>query len=111
MVNVGKISHLANNQLNRGFAPTALNKAWVSDITYVRTYGGWLYGDVALKIRSLFTLIRVANNTSSDWQNFLKLHNLVCSMSRCGNCHDNVATESFFQLLKRKRIKRRIYKD
>lgn len=30
-------------------------------------------------------------------------------MSRRGNCHDNAAMESFFQLLKRKRIKRRIY--
>ncbi len=29
-------------------------------------------------------------------------------MSRRGNCHDNAAAESFFQLLKRERIKRRI---
>ena len=28
-------------------------------------------------------------------------------MSRRGNCHDNAVTESFFQLLKRERIKRR----
>ena len=31
-------------------------------------------------------------------------------MSRRGNCHDNAAAESFFQLLKRERIKRTIYK-
>ena len=31
-------------------------------------------------------------------------------MSRRGNCHDNAVVESFFQLLKRERIKRRIYK-
>lgn len=30
-------------------------------------------------------------------------------MSRRGNCHDNAAMESFFQLLKRERIKRKIY--
>ena len=30
-------------------------------------------------------------------------------MSRRGNCHDNAVAESFFQLLKRERIKRRIY--
>jgi putative transposase len=30
-------------------------------------------------------------------------------MSRRGNCHDNAVVESFFQLLKRERIKRRIY--
>lgn len=32
-------------------------------------------------------------------------------MSRRGNCHDNAVAESFFQLLKRERIKRRIYAD
>lgn len=47
--------------------------------------------------------------TGSDWQSFLKTHGIVCSMSRRGNCHDNAVAESFFQLLKRERIKRRIY--
>jgi putative transposase len=49
--------------------------------------------------------------TSSDWQTFLKSHNLVCSMSRRGNCYDNAVAESFFQLLKRERIRRKTYKD
>ena len=30
-------------------------------------------------------------------------------MSRRGNCHDNAVDESFFQLLKRERIKRHVY--
>ena len=30
-------------------------------------------------------------------------------MSLRGNCHDNAVAESFFQLLKRERIKRKIY--
>jgi putative transposase len=30
-------------------------------------------------------------------------------MSRRGNCQDNAVAKSFFQLLKRERIKRRIY--
>lgn len=30
-------------------------------------------------------------------------------MSRQGNCYENAVAESFFQLLKRERIKRRIY--
>ena len=30
-------------------------------------------------------------------------------MSRRGNCHNNAVAESFFQLLKRERVKRRIY--
>ena len=49
--------------------------------------------------------------TSTDWQNFLKAHNLVYSMSRRGDCYDNAVAESFFQLLKRERIKRKTYKD
>lgn len=47
--------------------------------------------------------------TSDEWQGFLREHNLKCSMSRRGNCWDNAVAESFFQLLKRERIKRKIY--
>jgi putative transposase len=47
--------------------------------------------------------------TSHEWYEFLKLHALEGSMSRRGNCHDNAVAESFFQLLKRERIKRKIY--
>lgn len=49
-----------------------------------------------------------------DWMGLLSttggtLHNLEPSMSRRGNCHDNAVAESFFQLLKRERIRRRAY--
>lgn len=47
--------------------------------------------------------------TSHDWEAFLSQHGLEGSMSRRGNCHDNAVAESFFQLLKRERIKRKIY--
>ena len=47
--------------------------------------------------------------TSHDWQSFLKDHGIVCSMSRRGNCHDNAVAESFYQLIKRERIRRKIY--
>lgn len=47
--------------------------------------------------------------TSREWQVFLAQHNLEPSMSRRGNCHDNAVAESFFQLLKRERIRRRTY--
>lgn len=47
--------------------------------------------------------------TGHEWQSFIKAHQLVCSMSRRGNCYDNAVAESFFQLLKRERVKRRIY--
>ena len=48
--------------------------------------------------------------TSIDWASFLKQHNLEHSMSRRGNCHDNAVAESFFNLLKRERVRRRTYK-
>ncbi|MBW3097187.1 IS3 family transposase [Pseudohoeflea coraliihabitans] len=48
--------------------------------------------------------------TSMDWTSFLRAHNLQHSMSRRGNCHNNAVAESFFNLLKRERIRRRTYK-
>ena len=53
--------------------------------------------------------VESAQFASYDWQDFLKEHALVPSMSRRGNCHDNAVAESFFQLLKRERIRRKIY--
>ena len=47
--------------------------------------------------------------TSDAWQAFMKANGLVASMSRRGNCHDNAVAESFFQLLKRERIRRKTY--
>ena len=47
--------------------------------------------------------------TSHEWQKFLKANNLEASMSRRGNCYDNAVAESFFQLLKRERIRRKTY--
>jgi len=47
--------------------------------------------------------------TGREWLSFLRQHNLEASMSRRGNCHDNAVAESFFQLLKRERIRRKTY--
>ena len=47
---------------------------------------------------------------SRDRAAFLRAHNIEHSMSRRGNCHDNAVAESFFNLLKRARIRRRTYK-
>ncbi|ABF12314.1 transposase catalytic site ISRme11 (plasmid) [Cupriavidus metallidurans CH34] len=131
------------NVLNREFAPDAPNKVWVTDITYIRTYEGWLYLAAVMDLysrqivgwatRSTMTSDLVlqallaavwkrkpragvmvhsdqgSQFTSDDWQSFLKAHNMVPSMSRRGNCHDNAVAESFFSALKKERIKRRIY--
>ena len=47
--------------------------------------------------------------TSRERQSFLRQHDIEPSMSRRGTCHDNSVAESFFQLLKRERIRRRTY--
>ena len=48
--------------------------------------------------------------TSREWAAFLREYNLEHSMSRRGNCHDNAVAESFFQLLKREKVRRRKYR-
>ncbi|NCC20746.1 IS3 family transposase [Candidatus Saccharibacteria bacterium] len=131
------------NRLERQFNPLAPNKAWVTDITYIKTHEGWLYlgavmdlfsrriigwsmGSRITKELALDALLMAvwrrkpdgkvlvhsdqgSQYTSHDWSEFLSAHGLEGSMSRRGNCHDNAVAESFFQLLKRERIKRKIY--
>jgi len=41
-----------DNVLNRQFKPEQTNRAWVSDITYIRTLSGWLYLAVVLDLAS-----------------------------------------------------------
>ena len=41
---------IAKNLLDRKFAPGAVAKAWVSDITYIRTTRGWLYLTVVVDL-------------------------------------------------------------
>ena len=139
----GKPSSFAPNRLEQQFDVDCPNVTWVTDITFIRTYEGWLYLAVVLDLFSrqvvgwsmssrmqsdlvLSALLMAVwrrrpqqevvvhsdqgtQYTSSDWSAFLRDHGLVPSMSRRGNCLDNAVAESFFQLLKRKRIKRRIY--
>ena len=47
--------------------------------------------------------------TSTKWQSLLHKHNLNASTSRRGKCHDNAVAKSFFQLLKRERIRQQTY--
>lgn len=139
----GKPAVVSPNHLDRQFEVSAPNVAWVTDITYIRTYEGWLYLFVVIDLFSrqvvgwsmkprmtsdlaLDALLAAvwrrkpsgsvmvhsdqgSQFSSGDWQSFLKANHLVGSMSRRGNCHDNAVAESFFQLLKRERIKRQIY--
>ncbi|HEC1605889.1 IS3 family transposase [Pseudomonas aeruginosa] len=139
----GRPTVASPNRLERQFNVSEPNKVWVTDITYIRTYEGWLYLAVVLDLFSRQVIgwsmkprmcsdlaidallmavwrrkpkqeVMIHSDqgsqfSSSDWQSFLKANNLISSMSRRGNCHDNAVAESFFQLLKRERIRRKTY--
>ena len=49
---VGKPAVLIPNLLQRQFPVTRPNKAWVTDITYIRTWQGWLYLAVVMDLFS-----------------------------------------------------------
>jgi putative transposase len=141
----GRPSVVVDNTLDRQFDVMAPDKAWVTDITYIRTCEGFTYLSVVIdlysrrvigwsmqsrqttdvvlqallmavwrrkpKSRVLIHSDQGSQFTSMDWASFLKHHNLVHSMSRRGNCHDNAVAESFFNLLKRERIRRKVYRS
>ena len=46
---------------------------------------------------------------SADYLAFMRENNLVPSMSRRGNCHDNAVAESFFAAFKKRVIQSTIY--
>jgi len=47
-----KISALIPNSLQRNFTVSKPNRAWVTDITYIRTWQGWLYLAVVMDLFS-----------------------------------------------------------
>jgi putative transposase len=49
---VGRPSTVVPNLLQRQFTVTRRNKAWVTDITYIRTWQGWLYLAVVMDLFS-----------------------------------------------------------
>jgi putative transposase len=49
---VGRPSIIAPNRLERQFTVDAPDKAWVTDITYLRTWQGWLYLAVVIDLYS-----------------------------------------------------------
>ena len=139
----GEPAAAAPNVLGRRFEVATPNESWVVDITYIKTFEGWLYLAVVIDLFSravigwsmqsridrelVISALLMAiwrrqpegkvllhsdqgcQFTSHDWQDFLEANNFTASMSRRGNCYDNAVVESFFQLLKRERIKRRVY--
>jgi len=48
----GKVAMLADNHLQQNFDVEHPNRVWVTDITYIRTYEGWLYLAVVIDLFS-----------------------------------------------------------
>jgi len=135
---------VAKNVLNREFSPSAPNRAWGTDITYLWTQQGWIYLAVvidlysrrvvgwsidrrlkkALVIRALMMAVnlrkpppglihhsdRGSQYASHDYQKLLRQYDMICSMSRKGNCWDNAPVERFFSSLKREWTGDRLYR-
>ena len=125
---------VAENILDRKFRPCGPDQAWVTDITYILTWEGWLYLavvldlfsrrivgfalsqriDTALVLGALKAALRHrrllpgllhhsdqgSQYASEEYQELLRGHGIVCSMSRRGNCWDNAVVESFFGTMK-----------
>lgn len=133
----GKPSVVVDNTLDRQFDVEAPDRVWVTDITYIRTQEGFAYLAVVIDLYSrrvigwsmqsrqttdvvlqalLMAVWRRKPKTkvlihSDQGSQFTSMdYNLEHSMSRRGNCHDNAVAESFFNLLKRERIRRRAYR-
>lgn len=134
---------IADNLLNRDFAPVAANRVWTTDITYIWTLQGWVYlavvvdlysrrivgwsidrqMETALITRALMMAInlrrpeagllhhsdRGCQYASKAYRKLLEQHQMICSMSRKGNCWDNAPTERFFSSLKREWLTGNIY--
>lgn len=131
------------NHLGQCFSVKIPNEVWVTDITYIKTYEGWLYLAVVLDLFSRKVVGWAASHrmttslalealkmatlrqkpkgevllhsdqgsqfSSYEWQAMLKIHNIIPSMSRRGNCYDNAVAESFFKSFKRECVRRQIF--
>jgi transposase InsO family protein len=131
---------VAPNILERNFLTDAPSKIWLTDITYIWTWEGWLYlafvldlyyrGVVGLSMAARVTdeltqtalkqallrrnppkgLIhhsdRGSQYASGDYQELLKKHQIIPSMSRKGDCWDNAVGESFVHTLKVEKVNR-----
>ena len=73
----GKLASVAENRLDRNFSPDAPNRAWVSDITYVRTYEGFLYLATVL---DLFSRRIVGWSMDKTIDRHLVLHALLMAL-------------------------------
>jgi transposase InsO family protein len=120
------------DRVGRRFAPGCQDRAWVGDITYIRTGEGWLYLASALDLGSrrllgysmadhkrtelvtdtldmavaIFHSDRGAQYLSEAYAQALADHGMLQSVGRTGVCWDNAVAEAFWSTLKRELVHR-----
>jgi putative transposase len=117
----------APDLVKRNFAPEAQDRLWVADITYLRTWEGWLYlafvldtysrrivgWSMANHLRTGLVLdalnMAIYNrrpHTSFEFGSRLREGGLLPSMGTVADAYDNSMAESFVSTLKRELIYR-----
>ncbi|EJG1821696.1 IS3 family transposase [Vibrio parahaemolyticus] len=126
---VAAMTNVADNLLRRDFESDTPNQKWVTDITYIWVKSRWLFLVTVMDLHSrrivgwsLGTTMTVELITNAlkmvfesrkppkgviihsdrgvKYQDFMRNHGGVPSMSRQGNCWDNAVMESFYSRLK-----------
>jgi putative transposase len=103
---------VADDLVDRKFAAGAPNRVWVADITYLRTWQGWLY---LVAVQDLFSRRIVGWSMQdhmraelvTDALEMARAAGIAQSMGSRGDCFDNAVAESFFATLKKELVHRR----
>jgi putative transposase len=108
---------VADDLVERDFRPAAPNLLWVADITYLRTWEGWLY---LAAVQDAFSRAVVGwapglIHHSDQGSQFVSLAfgqaageaGVARSMGSRGDCFNNAVAESFFATLKKELVHRR----
>jgi len=123
---------VADDLVERQFRPEAPNVLWVADITYLRTWEGWLY---LAAVQDAFSRRIVGWSMADHMRSDLVVDALQMAISRRrpeaglihhsdqgsqfvslaggsrGDCFDNAVAESFFATLKKELIHRRSWPE
>lgn len=98
---------IAKNLLDRKFTPGAVAKAWVSDITYIRTTQGWLYLTVILDLAdrkvvgwSLSKTMKACHTVVPAWKMAIKNRPIVTELIFHSDRGVQYACYEFRKLLK-----------
>jgi putative transposase len=98
---------VAKNLLNRDFTPQNIGKAWVSDLTYIKTTNGWLYLTVIVDLAdrkvvgwSLSQTMKTSDTVIPAWKMAIKNRPITTQMIFHSDRGVQYACHEFSSLLK-----------